>query len=256
MNKLTSLLIVGAGALSLGVSSALAHHSAEWNAKQSQPHCEKSCSKTPEPLGVDLTFGYATDYIFRGNDQGEDLVSIGLDYSSALTEDINYNLGAWYASFDGPANDVELDLYASLDWELFGLGWEAGVVFYNYPDADANLDDEHDLFFAGSTTIKGIDVSVKFINYSASGSQEVQILEYGAGSSVTVLDTVIDLGLTFGTDVSDSGQTDYLDVTASTDYAVGTGTLTPFISYVNGDNAAGQSEVDDLIGGASFTVTF
>jgi len=229
MNKLTSLLIAGAAAVAAGVSTASAQ----------------------EPIGADLSFGYSTDYVFRGADLGSDLIDIDLSYAGALSEEIGYTVGAWFATADSAE---ELDLYGSLDWELLGLGWEAGAVLYRYPNT-VGVDDDYEVFFGGSTTIEGIDLSATFINFHAAGETEENIVELGAGTSVNcpISDKQIDLSLTYGFSLTDESSSidEYTEISASTDLALGTAILTPYISYING-----QAGFDQVIGGAYIGLTF
>ncbi|GEM_PF-2662837 len=229
MNKLTSLLIAGATAVAVGVSSASAQ----------------------EPLGVDVSFGYSTDYIFRGVDFGSDLIDIDVSYGGALTEDINYGVGVWFATADSAE---ELNLYGSLDWELLGLGWETGAVFYRYPNT-TGTDDDYEVYFSGSTAIAGVDVSATIINNQVGGEVEENLAELSAGYTYDCSWTnrAFDLGVTYGFSITDepSSIDEYTEVSASTDFAVGTATLTPYIAYVNGTQG-----VDDVIGGAYLGFTF
>ncbi len=226
MNKLTSLLIAGASVVSLGVSSVSAQ----------------------EPIGADLSFGYSSDYVFRGAEFGSDLVDVDLSYGGALTEDINYGVGVWYASFD---EGKETNVYGSLDWELLGLGWNAGVLFYNYPGSTD--DAEYETSFGSTTSIAGIDFSLTFINYQVASSTETQILEGSAGYSYECswTERTFDLGLTYGGDISEETN-DYLSASVSTDFAVGTGTLTPYVAYNNGN----EDLSSDVVFGAYFGLSF
>lgn len=79
-----------------------------------------------------------SDYVWRGVSQSnEDLaISGGFDY----TNDMFY-AGTWASNVDfGDASDtnIELDLYAGIASETAsGLAWDVGVIYYGYPDADA-----------------------------------------------------------------------------------------------------------------------
>lgn len=84
----------------------------------------------------------ATDYMWRGVSQtnGDFAVSGGFDLAAG-----NFYIGTWGSNVDfGDSTDtnLELDFYGGFAGETAaGLGWDVGVIYYNYPDSsDSDLD--------------------------------------------------------------------------------------------------------------------
>ena len=87
--------------------------------------------------------GYATQYIFRGQDLGNNLFYGGFDgtYSGLFgMKNLSANAGAWGGQFDfssagGAAIDGELDLYGSLGFDFGKVQAEAGYTYYLFDGA-------------------------------------------------------------------------------------------------------------------------
>jgi uncharacterized protein (TIGR02001 family) len=92
--------------------------------------------------GVSSTITAASDYDFRGNSQSatDPAIQASLDFAT----DGGWYAGAWASNVDfGDAVDVnyEVDLYTGFTGSTGegGLTWDAGIVYYAYPDeADFN----------------------------------------------------------------------------------------------------------------------
>jgi uncharacterized protein (TIGR02001 family) len=86
--------------------------------------------------GVSATVTAASDYDFRGNSQSakDPAIQASLDYAA----DGGWYIGAWASNVDfGEGVDVnyEVDLYTGFSQSYdSGLGWDAGIVYYTYPD--------------------------------------------------------------------------------------------------------------------------
>jgi len=84
-----------------------------------------------------------TDYVWRGISQTNEDMAIqgGFDYTNGM-----FYAGVWASNVDfGDATDtnVELDFYGGIAGEFEGgLGWDLGLIYYSYPDAE-----EEDLDF-------------------------------------------------------------------------------------------------------------
>ena len=82
-----------------------------------------------------------TDYVWRGYSQSDESPAIqgGIDYS----HESGFYLGTWASSVDfdetiANSADMEWDLYGGFGGELGGgLGYDVGLIYYGYPDADA-----------------------------------------------------------------------------------------------------------------------
>ena len=91
--------------------------------------------------GVTSTWTLASDYDFRGITQTaqDPAIQTSVDY----VHDSGWYVGAWASNVDfGTDSDIdyEVDLYTGFSGTSeSGLGWDAGLVYYTYPqDSDAN----------------------------------------------------------------------------------------------------------------------
>ena len=92
-------------------------------------------------LGVSATaqaelsgnIGVTSNYMFRGATLSGDeaAVSGGLDWA----HESGFYVGTWASSL-GSANDTEVDLYLGFGGEAAGLGYDVGVLRYNYLDTE------------------------------------------------------------------------------------------------------------------------
>lgn len=76
---------------------------------------------------------FATDYMFRGYTQTNQHPAIqgGVDWA----HDSGLYFGAWGSNLDW-AGGVELDLYGGYTWEIGGISYDFGAVYFLYPDED------------------------------------------------------------------------------------------------------------------------
>ncbi|MEY4483722.1 MAG: hypothetical protein RL693_1174, partial [Verrucomicrobiota bacterium] len=51
-----------------------------------------------EPLGITSTIGYDTNYVYRGINFADNLVTAAVDGNFALSDTLSINAGAWYGS--------------------------------------------------------------------------------------------------------------------------------------------------------------
>jgi hypothetical protein len=97
-----------------------------------------------------LGTGYSSEYLFRGDNLGQDLVEAS---ASASTEwnGLGLSAGAWYGSYDaniGPAElDVdELDLFAEASKDLGFATAALGYIYYMNEDTFGLVDDVQELY--------------------------------------------------------------------------------------------------------------
>lgn len=90
-----------------------------------------------------LGTGYTSEYIFRGENRGQDLVEAS---ASASTEwnGLGLSAGAWYGSYDDAENDVdELDLFTEASKDLGFVTAALGYIYYmNETSGNTNLVDD------------------------------------------------------------------------------------------------------------------
>lgn len=118
-------------------------------------------------LGFTVAVGYDTNYIFRGVQFAEHLVSGSIDYVLPITPALSLDLNAWYgasagdhaAAFAGGGSYGELDLSAWLQYEVakdtkIGLKY----TWYDYVgNAGKNVKDVNELGLTLTTKVAGFD---------------------------------------------------------------------------------------------------
>lgn len=84
-----------------------------------------------------------TDYIFRGISQADEDPAIqgGMDYALDTGQGIGFYVGFWGSNVEQPDAEgnianLELDIYGGLNGEVMGIGWDIGVIRFEYPDSD------------------------------------------------------------------------------------------------------------------------
>lgn len=102
-----------------------------------------------EPLGITTTIGYDTNYVYRGINFAENLVTAAIDGNFAVNDMLSINAGAWYGSsaddsFQGPGDSYqELDVYAAL---MAKVG-----------EATVGLKYQHYFFYGDGSILEDID---------------------------------------------------------------------------------------------------
>ena len=94
---------------------------------------------------LSANIGVTSNYVWRGVTQTDDSAAIsgGIDYA----HESGFYVGTWASNVDfedTTGGQAEVDLYGGFSNELAsGLGYDAGVIYYAYPQAD-KPDDELD----------------------------------------------------------------------------------------------------------------
>lgn len=210
------------------------------------------------PFTGSVSFGWESDYIFRGVKLGEQAPWAAAAINLPLATDVSLDLGTWYLnSTKNAVNYDELDVYAFLNFPLWIFKASVGGTWYDYPEgffADSNGEGAIKLAYDVGTlfTLTG------FAAYDFVG--DGWYLELAANKTIPLTDC-LDLGL--GAGISDVEHYFGLDgwnnafARASLIYHLTkTASLT---GYLGGDfplDAIDATEVNRLHGGASLTVTF
>lgn len=82
-----------------------------------------------------------SEYAFRGISQSDEHPALqgSIDYE----HDSGFYAGVWGSSVDfndGSEATVETDIYGGVAGEIGNISWDAGVIYYAYPGANASLD--------------------------------------------------------------------------------------------------------------------
>ena len=94
-----------------------------------------------------LGTGYTSEYIFRGENLGKDLIEVS---GSVTTEynGIGLTTGAWYGSYAPDRNDVdELDLFAEASKDLGFVTAAVGYIYYMNETTGTVVDDVQEVYF-------------------------------------------------------------------------------------------------------------
>lgn len=125
----------------------------------------------------------ASDYMFRGVSQTDNQIALqgGFDWS----HDSGFYLGTWASNvdsnfFSGTSTDpqLELDLYGGFAGEMGDIGYDLGIIRYNYPGYDdANTTELYvtgsysflsaGLYYSNELNFIGIDESAWYFNLGA-----------------------------------------------------------------------------------------
>lgn len=156
-----------------------------------------------------------SDYVFRGITQadGAPTVQGGFDWASD-----DFYAGVWASGVDfGDGTSTEIDYYAGWTPTVGEFGLDIGVIYYSYPDAPDEPEQNFVEVYAGASTTVGVVDLGASVAYSPEFYGETgQAFYYAASAGLP-------LGENFGVDVSvgysdgdeDDGFTDY------TDYSIG-----------------------------------
>lgn len=216
-----------------------------------------------DTLGFTLTAGYDTHYIYRGVEVAENLVSVALNGSIALTEQASLDLGAWAAtsaddSFRGNQSYQQLDLYAALMFDLnaFKVGVKYQHYFFEGDASDISGIDE--IGVVASTNLGFADLNGgAYYDEAADGFY----FELGLSKSIALTDRV---SLVPGALVSYAH--DYYGIDGFNHVKVGVAlpikltnnaTLTPYVAANLPIDALDDAGADDQVyGGVSLSVSF
>ena len=94
-----------------------------------------------------LGTGYTSEYIFRGENLGNDLIEVS---GSTSTEwnGLGLTAGAWYGSYSPDRQDVdELDLFAEVSKDLGFVNAAVGYIYYMNETTGTVVDDVQEVYF-------------------------------------------------------------------------------------------------------------
>jgi hypothetical protein len=217
-----------------------------------------------EPLGMSVSVGYDTKYIFRGVDFGDHLVWAGLSIPVKLSDSVTFTFAPWYASAAGggrfgPDYD-ELDLVASFAFDVGFMTITAGYTYYLFPFSDT---DTHEPFLM-------LSKSFGSVNWFAAGYGDVEAdagdigyyYETGLNTSIKLtesLSLVPEARISYGIDYYGVDGFNNVLVKLALPWAVtSTATITPYVAGTFAIDSLDSDVGEDsyIFGGVSLTVTF
>ena len=207
------------------------------------------CAITPSAdLGVGFGVGYTNEYVFRGENRGDDLfeASIGVSGSGSLLGlgDLDLSAGLWLGTYTDPGqsqtsarslHEMRINMEASKSLGSFDLA--VGVTNYSYFGNTAQADNLEP-YVALGTELAGLSVGIGLYDTEDADEPYRQIT---VGRTVDLGDLSLSVDGVIGT-LNEFDDTFYgisvgLPIAASDNI-----TVTPHVSAIFGDTTSGDDE--------------
>lgn len=219
------------------------------------PAAEEESAVTAE-----VSLGYDTFYIFRGEELFEQVVWGQVEIGIALTERLSLTLTPWYLS--GIEDDyTELDILPSVTYDAGFAEITAGYAGYIYPrgsfGGDEGIDDEHE---ASLTISKGVGLFAVSALAAYNFDREAIYLEAGVGTTfelcaAAALEPSVAVG--YSSDYyGEDGFTHVLLTLALPVKLSETATLTPYIAGNIPLEVLDENQDAAVFGGVALAVSF
>lgn len=212
------------------------------------------------PITSELSVGYDTFYIFRGEELFEQVVWGQVSVDIALGEKLSLNLTPWYLG--GIDDDyTELDLLASLTYDAGFVEITGGYAGYLYPrgsfGGDEGIDDEHEASLGLAMSFGPIEVkTLAAYNFDREGTY----LEAGVGTSFELcksaaLEPSVAVGYSSNYFAQD-GFTHVLLTLALPIQLTETATLRPYVAGNIPLDVLDETQDAEIFGGVALAVSF
>lgn len=215
-----------------------------------------------------VSAGYHSRYLFRGIDftgAENDMVDFGLEVGGACDCGADWYAGLWHGrtlNGNGTTGSLynETDIYAGVSKDL-GIGTvDVGFIVYTYDDRTEN---DSEAYLGLSTGYAGFEIgATTYVGTGGSWKNGV-FQEFTAGFGQEVGGVALGIELSAGFAFGQAGYGADVDglatysATVSTDYSVSDDiTLSPYISYVQNNEAWNRGTVDGFVGGVSVGFNF
>lgn len=214
--------------------------------------------KASAEIETTLHTGYTSEYLWRGQDLGNDLIETGID-ATAQWQGLGFSAGAWYATFDNPlgVHTDELDLYGEVSKDFGFIKPCVGYIAYIYPEA--KIKTYRELYFGASHDFGFVDASLKYY-WDLSGDND-GYTEFGLAHSFE-LSSCLNLGVASNVGyLVEQGYATAWTTKVSLDWSFAEkAKLSPFVALsiaMNDNNTTYVLHSDnELVGGAMLSVTF
>ena len=211
-------------------------------------------------FSAEVSFGYDTFYIFRGEELFEQAAWAQVAMSFALTDTLTLSLTPWFLS--AIEDDyTELDLLPSLTWDAGFAEITAGYAGYIYPrgsfGGNEGIDDEHEANLTVARTFGIFEVgTMAAYNFD----REATYLEASVGASFELCATASldpSVGVGYSSDYyAADGFTHVLLSLAMPIALTETATLTPYIAGNIPLEVLEEGQDAELFGGVALAVSF
>ena len=157
---------------------------------------------------------FTTDYVYRGVTQtdGAPTISGGLDWASD-----EFYVGGWMSGVDfGDGTSTELDIYAGWTPSVGRFDLDLGAIYYLYPDAPDDPEQNFVEIYAGASTTVGM------VELGASYAYSPEFYGETGAAGYSKVTASVPLGENFGLDAS-AGFSDFYDSgnDSYSDYSIG-----------------------------------
>lgn len=213
-----------------------------------------------EPLGITLSGGYMSKYVFYGADFGDNGIWTGIDYT--LTEGpVPIDVGAWYINVMDPNEqgpEDELDLYVSVGGPTV-LGFDTNLIYtaFFYPEGPWGAAQElaagfgRDLFgFANWQTSAHYDFDLDGWYFESALSKKIPLTD--------IFSLSLSTGVSYQIDYNEiDGRWNHFFVMASLPISLRSNVvIEPYIGHVVTLDALRYIDRTFLHGGISISVSF
>lgn len=216
------------------------------------------CASSAFGNDIDASFyaGYDTNYIWRGQDLGNDLYSYGVDASGSCDCGLDWSAGIWKGSADTGADsgtDIdELDIFGGVSKDLGFATASLGFIHYTYNDESD--EDTTEIVLGFSKTVGAVDLAVNW--YEDVDGEDNSYFEFSADHSRELSsNATLNLGVNFGNWANDDDDFLTYGVSAGVDFGLSDAlTLSTYVAaeWTEGTTESG-SEDDEVFGGASIS---
>ena len=248
--KIVKTLTAGLCAVSL---------SSAWAGPSAPPAPLEAAVEEATSLGVNVSVGYDSEYIFRGVKFADDSVWAQVDYAYDLTENLAFDIGAWYETSASDQYD-ELNLWAGLSTSLGPIDLSAGFLWYYFPPVGTGASsDTQEVFYSLGYDLYGFTLG---FTHAYDFVPEGHYFQLAVGRSIALTEALsLDLsaGISYNYDYFlDGNGWNNVDLSAGLPIALSdSATLTPYIAYSHALDVLEDSGVDDYFyGGVSLSVSF
>jgi uncharacterized protein (TIGR02001 family) len=222
----------------------------------------------------ELHAGYSSEYIFRGVDQGDQLVETGVNMATEY-QGFGFSAGAWYGTFDAPSDFAgvgsvtadELDLFAEVNRDFGFATLSVGYIAYIYPQSDVTKffktqDDTQEVTFGISRDFGFLTASYVYYLIAGSGDNG-GYMQLDLSRSFEINQCLaLNVDTNFGY-LGDEGSFSAWTSRVSLDWGfAGTAKFSPFIAFsvdLTDSDVPANSFVPDgneVAGGAMISVSF
>ena len=211
-------------------------------------------------FSAEVSLGYDTFYIFRGEELFEQVVWSQVEMNFALSDTLTFTLTPWFLSaLDDDC--TELDILPSLTWDAGFAEFIAGYAGYIYPrgslGGNEGINDEHEANLSVANTFGLFEVStIAAYNFD----REATYLEAAVGASFELGSTALlepSVAVGYSSDYFNADGFTHVLLTLSMPIKVTeTATLTPYLAGNIPLKVLEENQDSEIFGGVALAVSF